>query len=106
MLNNRRGQSTVEIAVLIAVIIGALLAMQTYIKRGAMGRYRDASDQIGEQFTPLGTKTNFLITQKANRREILQPTGFQKSNTQGTHEVRNRAGTEEIVNTLNQENLY
>ena len=106
MLSNRRGQSTVEIAVLVAVIIGALLAMQIYVKRGAMGRYRDASDQIGEQFTPLGTKTNFLTTQTANRHEVLNATGRQTSNTQGTHEVRTRNGTEEVVNTLNAEKLF
>jgi len=33
-LNQKKGQSTLEYAVLIVVIIGALLAIQTYIKRG------------------------------------------------------------------------
>ena len=49
---NRRGQSTVEYAVLIAVIIGALIAMQIYMKRGTMGKLRESTDQIGDQFEP------------------------------------------------------
>ena len=49
---NRRGQSTVEYAVIIAVVIAALLAIQLYMKRGLMGKLRESTDQIGEQFNP------------------------------------------------------
>ena len=54
-LNQKRGQSTLEYAVLIVVIIGALLAVQTYIKRGVQGRLKSASDDIGDQFSPGNT---------------------------------------------------
>ena len=37
-LNQKRGQSTLEYAVLIVIIIGALLTIQVYIKRGVQGR--------------------------------------------------------------------
>ena len=50
-LNQRRGQSTLEYAVLIVVIIGALLTIQTYIKRGVQGRLKSASDDIGDQYS-------------------------------------------------------
>jgi len=50
-LNRKRGQSTLEYAVLIVVIIGALLTIQTYIKRGVQGRLKSASDDIGDQFS-------------------------------------------------------
>ena len=51
-LNKRRrkGQSTVEYAVLIVIVIAALLSIQIYIKRGVSGRMRDSADQIGDQF--------------------------------------------------------
>ena len=52
-LNKRwkRGQSTLEYAVLIIIIIGALLSIQVYIKRCVQGRLKQASDDIGDQFS-------------------------------------------------------
>jgi len=40
------GQSTMEYALLIAVVAAALIAMQVYVKRGIQGRIRDLADQI------------------------------------------------------------
>lgn len=48
---NRKGQSTLEYAILVIVIIGALLAIQVYIKRGIQGRLKSATDDIGDQFS-------------------------------------------------------
>ena len=50
-----KGQTTLEYAVLIIIIIGALLAVQTYIKRGVQGRMKSATDDIGDQFSPGNT---------------------------------------------------
>lgn len=50
-----KGQSTLEYAVLIIIIIGALLTIQAYVKRGIQGRLRSASDDIGDQFDPGNT---------------------------------------------------
>ena len=46
-----KGQSTLEYAILIIIIIGALLTIQVYIKRGMQGRLRSSSDDIGDQFS-------------------------------------------------------
>ena len=46
-----KGQSTLEYAVLVVIIIAALLSLQTYIKRGVQGRLRKSSDDIGDQFS-------------------------------------------------------
>ncbi|MBF0122638.1 MAG: hypothetical protein HQL21_04410 [Candidatus Omnitrophica bacterium] len=54
MLKNIRkfkGQSTLEYAILVVVVIAALLSLQTYIKRGIQGRLRKSSDDIGDQFS-------------------------------------------------------
>ncbi len=61
-LNKRRkkGQSTLEYAVLIIIIIGALLSIQVYIKRGIQGRLKGAADDIGDQFSP--GNTNYVQT--------------------------------------------
>ncbi|MDP1853274.1 MAG: hypothetical protein Q8L26_03600 [Candidatus Omnitrophota bacterium] len=43
MFRKIKGQSTAEYAIVIAIVIGALIAMQVYIKRGLQGRYHDAT---------------------------------------------------------------
>ena len=53
-----RAQSTLEYAVVIACIVGALLAMQVYIKRGISGKLRSATDDIGQQYDPRNTTTS------------------------------------------------
>ncbi|MFC1675078.1 hypothetical protein ACFL1K_04265 [Candidatus Omnitrophota bacterium] len=52
MKRNKRGQITLEFAVLIAVIAAALVAMSIYIKRAAQGSLREAADSIGDQYAP------------------------------------------------------
>ena len=52
LLRKIKGQSTLEYAILIIIIIGALLSIQIYIKRGLQGRLRSAADDIGDQFSP------------------------------------------------------
>ena len=59
-LNQKRGQSTLEYAVLVVIIIGALLSIQFYIKRGVQGRLKSAADDIGDQYS-VGN-TNVLKT--------------------------------------------
>jgi uncharacterized protein (UPF0333 family) len=63
-LNRKRGQSTLEYAVLMIVIIAALISIQTYIKRGVQGRLKSASDDIGDQFSP--GNTNSLISERVH----------------------------------------
>ncbi len=59
-LRKLKGQSTIEFAILIVIIIGALLLIQVYVKRGVQGRLKSAADDIGEQFSP--GNTNLTIT--------------------------------------------
>ena len=51
-LRAKKGQSTLEYAIIIAVVVAALLAMQVYIKRGVQGKLRSSTDDIGEQYSP------------------------------------------------------
>ena len=55
MLNKVKGQSTLEYAILIIIVIGALLTIQQYVKRGIQGRFKSAADDIGDQFSPGNT---------------------------------------------------
>jgi len=54
----KKGQSTLEYAILIIIIIGALLSIQIYIKRGIQGQFKKAADDIGDQFSPGNTNVN------------------------------------------------
>ena len=40
---NRKGQSTLEYAIIVSVVIGGLLVMQHYIKRG----YQEVKKRLG-----------------------------------------------------------
>lgn len=58
----RKGQSTLEYAILIIIIIGALLSIQVYVKRGVQGRFKQAADDIGDQFSPGNTNVTHITT--------------------------------------------
>lgn len=60
------GQTATEYAVLAAVLIGALLAMQIYLKRGLSGHLRSAADSIGEQYAPTQTTQQMTTTLTSN----------------------------------------
>ena len=43
----RKSQSILEYAILIAIVVAAILIMQTFMKRGVQGRLKDSSEKIG-----------------------------------------------------------
>ncbi len=51
MFKQKKGQSTLEYAVLVVVIVAALLAIKIYMGRGVQGKLRESVDQIGEQYS-------------------------------------------------------
>jgi len=91
-LNQKRGQSTLEYAVLIVVIIGALLTIQVYIKRGVQGRLKSASDDIGDQYSQ-GNQNELTVTNRFTNTEDSYVTGQASSNliTETTNVVGNTA---------------
>ena len=97
-MGRQRGQSTVEYAIVITVIIAALLAMQIYIKRGAMGKLKDATDQIGEQFSPMLATQNMNRHYNSDHNEILTTDG--KLVTQNMQEDQTRTGEEHRTTNL------
>ena len=54
----KRGQSTLEFVMLLVIVIGAMVAMQMYIKRAIQGRWKDTMESIGEQYDPTAMVTN------------------------------------------------
>ncbi|MFH1771299.1 MAG: hypothetical protein ABH872_00610 [Candidatus Omnitrophota bacterium] len=99
----KKSQSTLEYALLIGVVVGALLTMQTYIKRSIQGRLVTVGDQIGDQYSPDLTKRNehMLVT---NDRVVEATTGgvagFMETTVEGG---RTESQTRREVSPLDQE---
>ncbi|MCK9571789.1 MAG: hypothetical protein M0Q96_00705 [Candidatus Omnitrophica bacterium] len=55
MSRRNTGQSIVEYAILLGVIIAVLLIMQVFVKRGYQGGLKDAADKMGDQFSASST---------------------------------------------------
>ncbi len=75
----KRAQTTAEYAVLIALVVGAVVAMQIYIKRGLQGRMRNVVDDTsiggqastggilsGEQYEPYYASSTGTTNQTVN----------------------------------------
>jgi hypothetical protein len=58
---NQRAQTTAEYAILIAIVIGAVVAMQAYIRRGMQGRIRNVVDHVGAGGSIDGTTNTFTF---------------------------------------------
>lgn len=91
----KNGQSTLEYAVLIVVIIAALVAMQVYLKRGIQGRVRESADQIGSQFSPGITTSNMTTSTGGTTTESLENN---QMTTTFNNQFQNRSGTETVGN--------
>ena len=80
-LRNRiKGQSTAEYAILIALVVAAIIAMQTYAKRALQAKVRDAVVYMKDQTNALGNsiqyepyylQSNFEVTRSQNQAQVL-----------------------------------
>lgn len=60
---NKKAQTTAEYAILIAIVVGAVIAMQVYVRRGLQGRIRDVVDYTSDVTADLGGQgTDFSFT--------------------------------------------
>lgn len=46
LMRNKVAQTTAEYAILIAIVVGAVVAMQVYVRRGIQGRIRNVVDHV------------------------------------------------------------
>lgn len=60
---NKKAQTTLEYAIVIAIIVVGLLGMQIYVRRGFAGRLREAADSVGPQYWPGLTDSDIKTTQ-------------------------------------------
>lgn len=91
MLSNKKAQSTLEYAVVIAVVVGALIAIQIYMKRGVQGKLRESADQVGEQFEASDTEVDITTDQTG--------TTIQTTTTDGVTRVQAVSGSQKESGT-------
>ncbi|MDD3374209.1 MAG: hypothetical protein PHY73_00605 [Candidatus Omnitrophica bacterium] len=85
-LKNKKAQNVAEYAILIALVVGAIIAMQTFVKRTMQGRLRDASQYLTDnsnfgaggattystgQYEPYYTQSNYATTRTANEMQAV-----------------------------------
>ncbi|MDD3296159.1 MAG: hypothetical protein PHU64_02245 [Candidatus Omnitrophica bacterium] len=92
LIKIQKAQSTLEYALLIGVVVGALLAMQNYLKRSVQGRMQVIGDQMGDQYSPgmthryenMAMSTNFI-----NETMTSGVNGTTTTNVTGGHQEMN-----------------
>ena len=101
----RKGQSTAEYAIVIALVIGAAVAMQVYVKRGIQGKMKDATDYNDPSATMLrttqyepdyATTTDMVSKRKAEERATTSKGGAVERAIVGEEES-SRTGTQTIL---------
>ena len=81
-LRQKKGQSILEYAIMLAVVVAVLLIMQFFVKRGYQGNLKASADRMGEQFSGSGTTTAESTTMNTDQ-TIYSEVGT-TSNTLGT----------------------
>ena len=94
-LKNKKAQSTAEYVIVLGLVIGAVVAMQTYIKRGLQGKIRGAVDYNDGgiagtgQYEPYYLSSNFDTTQTSNATEGMSAGG---AGGRTSNETQSRTG--------------
>ena len=80
LLKNKKAQNTAEYALLIALVVAGVIAMQTYAQRALQARVRDASlylasttNAIGttNQYEPYYLSSNYAVDRQTNETVLL-----------------------------------
>jgi len=58
-LKNRKAQNTAEYALLIALVVAGVIAMQTYAQRALQARIHDASQYMAGTTNAIGSNTQY-----------------------------------------------
>src|SRR5208282_2112768 len=51
-MRKRRGQTILEYTIIVIIVLGVMIAMKDYVKRGIQGRWKSATDDFGTQYDP------------------------------------------------------
>ncbi len=94
-MRNRKGQSILEYTVIVIIILGVVIAMKDYIKRGIQGRWKSATDDFGDQYDPQHVNSSIMYATQVNAQSIVSVINDDVSHGQWT----NRADTSNSLET-------
>jgi Tfp pilus assembly protein PilE len=99
LFKNKKAQSTAEYALLIALVIAGVVAMQTYAQRALQARERDAvsfmvatTNKLGNtvQYEPYYTQTNYTVNRDTESYKRLDA----DTSAYDDYSISNRLGEE------------
>ena len=93
-MRNSKGQSTLEYVILVGFIVAALIAMGVYIKRGFQGRLKESTDQVGQQYSPGNTVSNYKTTTNVQQMETV---ANGQTKTDITQNSQDKTGSEQVA---------
>jgi Flp pilus assembly pilin Flp len=95
-----KAQSTVEYAVLIAIVAAAFVGMQIYLKRGIQGRVRDMAEQISSTHYERKNTDSAYTTTQSGTMVTEYDRGIARTYQDGTHgstgDTMTRSGNETV----------
>ena len=103
-MRKKDGQTILEYAILIALVVGVLLIMQTFVKRGYQGSLKASADRMGEQFSTSGETIKVEQAQvgdQLSHTEILTKPGVYSWHTNESGETT--AVTQNKIESLSNE---
>ena len=72
MRMSRRGQTILEYTIVFIIVLGVMIAMRNYVKRGIQGRWKSVSDDFGQQYDPQFINSNIMYSTQTNAQSIVQ----------------------------------
>lgn len=107
---NRKGQNVLEYSILIALVVGAAIAMQTYVKRGLQGRVKNAVDHVGtgsdvagqtltfsgDQYEPYYAESHATVTSDRTVNQVIAVSGGVTNNV-NNEETRKLSGSRDLT---------
>lgn len=106
----KKAQSTAEYVIVLGLIVAAVMAMQTYVKRGFQGKIKDAVDYVDpnaqstnaifstKQYEPYYLGSTFNTSRTSDEAEDISTGG---ETNKITNEVTTRTGNQ-VIGTVQQ----
>lgn len=77
-----------EYTVIFIIMLGVLIAMQNYVKRGIQGRWKSATDDFGDQYDPQYVNSYINFTTQTNAQSIVNVANGTVDSVQGQWTTR------------------
>ena len=92
-MRNRKGQTILEFTVIVIIILGVLIAMKDYIKRGVQGRWKSATDDFGDQYDPQSVNSNIMYATQVNSESTVTVDNGTDNSTGRSSRANGQAGS-------------